>query len=821
MAIDKSIYYDNLPMPPSPEEIAVEIINPEAVSIETDDGGMIIDFTGGELIDGQALDHYANLAEFMENDDLTKIGSDLVSQFRADKDSREDWEEAYVRGLDLLGLKIEERQEPWEGACGVFHPMLTEAVVRFQSHAIMEIFPASGPARTTIIGDDTPQKRKQSKRIESDLNYFLTERMSEYRNETERLLFNLPLSGSAFKKVWYCERSRRPVSMFVSADDLVASYGASDLQSCPRYTHVMRKTSNEVRRLQLSGFYRDVDLPDPTPEISKSKKKRNDLSGERPSIEHDDRHQLLEMHVDYDLPGSFADDDGIAKPYVITMAKSGEVLSIRRNWFEGDDTFQKRIHFVHYSYMPGLGFYGIGLIHLIGGLTKSATSILRQLVDAGTLSNLPGGFKAKGLRVKGSDTPIMPGEWRDVDVPGDRVRDALLPLPYGEPSTVLYQLLNTVVEEGRRIGSVADINIGSTTGETPVGTTLALMERSMKVMSAVQARLHASLRQELKLLVEVIKDFMPGPYEYSGNEGFTRDEDYDGRVDVLPVSDPNATTMSQRVVQYQAALQLAAQAPHIYNLPLLHRQMLEVLQVKNAEKVVMLEDDYKPMDPIMENMAILKQEPVKAFLYQDHEAHIQAHMAAMQDPKLLEVIGQSPASQAIQASMVSHITEHVAFQYRKEIEAQLGTPLPNPDEPLPQDVEYQLSGLVAQAASRLLQKDQQEAQQQKAKQIEEDPAYQLQRRQQELAERKQAAAEELKKAELALKEFETRESLRLKEMDIHSDERIAGAQMGKEIARENADRGSRERIAGANVGQKTASDILQARRGKGNAEENS
>jgi hypothetical protein len=683
MAIEKPMIPSDLEMEgnPSEEELTVEIVNPDAVSMETEDGGMIIDFTGEITDDLIGPDHDANLAEFIEDADLQSMASELISDFNADRESRSDWARAYVKGLDLLGMKIEERQQPWAGASGVFHPVLTESVVRFQAQAMGELFPASGPAKTKIMGKLTPEKIEQSERVQNELNYLLTEEMTEYRDEMEQMLFKLPLAGSAFKKIYYDPISDRPCAMFVPSEDFVASYGTTDIMACPRYTHVMKKTRNEILELQVAGFYRDVDLPDPEPDFSDIQEKYDELDGESAVIEDDDRHTILEVHVDINMPEDFDDPDGIARPYVITIDKSSqEILAIRKNWYEDDPKKRKRQHFVHYKYLPGLGFYGTGLIHLIGGLAKSATSILRQLIDAGTLSNLPAGLKARGMRIKGDDTPLMPGEFRDVDVPGGAIRDSITFIPYKEPSSVLYSLLGNIVEEGRRIGSVADIQVGDVSAQAPVGTTLALMERSMKVMSGVQARLHAAMKKELRLLAKIVHDYMPPEYSYDIDGEFNRVADFDKRIDVIPVSDPNAATMSQRIMQYQAALQLAQQAPQLYDMGKLHRQMLEVLGIQDADDIIKLPDDIKPADPVTENMMILKQEPTKAFKYQDHEAHIQVHMSMLQDPKIQQMVGQSPFAQQIQQAMAAHVTEHVAFQYRREIEKMLGVEMPNEDQ---------------------------------------------------------------------------------------------------------------------------------------------
>jgi len=689
-----------------PDALEVEIEMPPGE--EEEDGSIIVELEvdeNGELI--ETPDHDANLADFIDEDVLGSMASELVASFESDRMSRSDWAKAYVKGLDLLGMKIEERSQPWEGASGVFHPMLTEAVVRFQAQAMGELFPASGPVRTKIVGQLTTEKTEQAQRVQQELNYQLTEHMPEYREEMEQMLFRLPLAGSSFKKVYYDPLLERAVSAFVPAEDFVVSYGASDLQTCERYTHVMKKTPIEIMKLQVGGFYRDVELPEPTADMSDIQEKYDEMNGEEAVIDDDDRHTVLEMHVTMNMPEEYDDPDGIPRPYVVTIDKSSrEILAIRRNWYDDDKRKMKRMHFVHYRYLPGMGFYGTGLIHMIGGLAKSATSIMRQLIDAGTLSNLPAGLKARGMRIKGDGTPLQPGEWRDVDVGGGTLRDSLFPLPYKEPSAVLYQLLGNVVEEGRRIGSVADVQVGNMNPEAPVGTTLALLERSMKVMTGVQARLHASLKRELRLIAAVIHDYMPAQYDYQIEGEFSRVDDFNRSVDVVPVSDPNAATMAQRVVQYQAALQLAQQAPQLYDLGKLHRQMLEVLGIQDADDIIKLPEDIKPKDPVTENMAILKQEPIKAFAYQDHEAHIAVHLAAAQDPKIMQLVGQSPFAAAIQSALAAHITEHVAMQYRVEIQTHLGVEMPDPEATLPEDVEREISRLTAAAAGKLLQKNQ-------------------------------------------------------------------------------------------------------------------
>ena len=790
-------------------ELEVEVIDPDAVSVTDDDGSVAIVLDSEMQEDMIGPDHSSNLAEYLQEGELEAMASDLIEAFNSDRTSRKDWASSYVKGLDLLGLKIEERDQPWPGACGVFHPVLTESVVRFQAQAITEIFPASGPVRTQVVGKYSDEKSNQAQRVEEEMNYLTTEVMTEYRDEFEQLLFKLPLAGSAFKKGYYDPMLERPVAMFVPAEDFVISYGASALPTCERYTHVMKKTPNEVLKLMVSGFYRDIDLPDPSPEQSDIEEKYDEIDGESGfAMDSDDRFTILEMHVDIDLPEPFSDPDGIARPHVITIDKSSRsVLSVRRNYYENDEKKRKRLHFVRYPYLPGLGFYGIGLIHLIGGLTKSATSILRQLVDAGTLANLPAGLKARGLRINGDDSPLMPGEFRDVDIPGGAIRDNIYPLPYKEPSSVLYQLLGNIVEEGRRIGSVADVDISSANANAPVGTTLALLERSMKVMSGVQARLHAALRKELRILAKVVHDFMPEAYDYEIEGSHNRVKDFDGRVDVFPVSDPNASTMSQRVIQYQAALQLAQQAPQIYDLGRLHRQMLEVLGIKEADKIVKLEGDIEPTDPVTENMKILQQEGVKAFAYQDHEAHIAVHMAMLQDPKIKELVGQSPFASVIQKSMIEHITEHVAFAYRKGIEIQLGAPLPDPDKPLPEDVEFNLSSTVAKAAQKLLQQDQAEMAQKKAQRDAKDPLTQIQQRELALEEAKFAHSKEMDIAKLQIDAASKQATVETERGRIASQERQEGARLGVKIASEKDKLERQDQLEGAKLGIQIAESI--------------
>jgi hypothetical protein len=799
--------------------LEVEVVNPEAVSVETEDGGVLIDF-GDSLESELSEDHNANLADFIDEKDLTSICLDLVSSYRADKESRSDWERSYVKGLDLLGLKNEDRTQPWDGACGVFHPLLTESVIKFQSQSIQEIFPARGPVKTAIVGKIDEKKTKQAERVQNYLNYLLTEKMTEYRSETEKMLFSLPLAGSAFRKVYFDPSLGRPCSMFVPAEDFVVSYGASDLTTCERATHVMKKSSNDIRKLQVSGFYRDIELPAASPNTDEIERKYNELTGDSASYDYDSRHSILEMHVNLDLPGFEDMEDGeptgINLPYVVAIDQSSRtILSIRRNWYEDDPLKNKREHFVHYQYMPGLGFYGFGLIHMIGGLAKSATSLLRQLVDAGTLSNLPGGLKSRGLRIKGDDTPIMPGEFRDVDVPGGAIRDNIAFLPYKEPSNVLYQLMGDIVEEGRRFASAADVKASDMNGEAPVGTTLAILERSMKVMSAVQARLHASMRVELRLLTGIVRDHGPEAYPYEEDGDPIVVEDFDNRIDIIPVSDPNAGTMAQRIMQYQAALQLAAQAPEMYDLPLLHRQMLEVLGIRDADEIVPTDKDMRPTDPVSENMNIINGKPVKAFIYQDHEAHIQTHMAMIQDPTIMEVMGKSPNAQKAQAALSAHVQEHLAFKYRQDIEKQLGVELPAPDQPMPEDIEYRISRLVAPAAAQLSGKAAKEQQMQQNEKQMQDPLIQIQMQELQI---KQQQVQQRAEAEMAKLQLEAQKAMAKAQLDqqrLNQQSQIEQARLGVKISETNTKDeleskriASQEQIAGAKLGVDIAKDLM-------------
>jgi len=804
--IDKALYQQ----PQGIDDLArgepameIEIVDPEEVSIKGP--GFELELRKAEA---ESEDFSANLADDMDEAAIDSMASDLASDIENDKTSRKDWEKAYTEGLKLLGLQYEERTEPWNGASGVFHPMITEAVVRFQSETITEQFPAAGPVRTKILGKETPQKQQAAQRVEADMNYELTDVMKEFRPEHERMLWSLPATGSAFKKVYFDPSLGRQVSMFVPAEDGIMPYGTTDMDTCYRFTHVMRKTKNEIVKLQQAGFYRDVDLGDPTREQTSIEKAKDKETGF--SDLNDERYILLECHVDLDLPGYEDVDDegeptGIALPYVVTLIKgTNAVLSIRRNWLESDDLKLKRQHFVHYQYIPGFGAYGFGLFHLIGGFAKSATSIMRQLVDAGTLSNLPGGLKSRGLRIKGDDTPIAPGEFRDVDIGSGALRDNILPLPYKEPSQVLFTLLGSIVEEGRRFAATADMQVADMSANAPVGTTLALLERQLKVMSAVQARLHYSFKQELRLLAGIIRDYTDPDYDYEPDRGGrqAKAEDY-AHVDIIPVSDPNAATMSQRVVQYQAVIQLAQMAPQIYNLPLLHRGMLDVLGIKNADKLVPLPDDQKPKDPVTENMAVLKGEPIKAFFYQDHESHIKVHMAAMQDPTIMQLVGQNPNAPKIMGAMQAHIAEHVGFAYRQKIEQQLGMPLPPEDEKMTPQIELALSGMMAQAAQQVLQQSQAKQAQQQAQQQAQDPLIQLQQQDMQI---KQGELK-IKQGELDLKTKQQQidaaakaDEQQLKETMLSSKMELEGLRTGSQIKQADAKLQADQERAGVQMG---------------------
>jgi hypothetical protein len=785
------------------EEPDVEIVieEPESVAIRSGDVEL--------LIEKMDPDFGANLVELMDPQELSHLAGELIGEFEMDLSSRKDWIQTYVDGLELLGMKIEDRTEPWPGACGVYHPLLAETLVKFQSETIMETFPAQGPVKTQIIGKETTEKKDAAIRVKDDMNYRLTDEMTEYRPEHERMLWGLGLAGNAFKKVYYDPNLERPVATFVPAEDMVVPYGASSLMTAERVTHVMRKTKNEIVRLQAAGFYVDAELGEPVATFDEVEKKIAEKMGFQATS--DDRFKLLEMHVNLDLPGfedmEDGEETGIALPYVVTIEKNTQtVLAIRRNWNPDDPLKLKRNHFVHYGYVPGFGFYHFGLIHLIGAFAKSGTSLIRQLVDAGTLSNLPGGFKTRGLRVKGDDTPISPAEWRDVDVASGTIKDNILPLPYKEPSQVLAGLLDKIIDEGRRFASAADLKVADMSSQSPVGTTLAILERTLKIMSAIQARIHYSMKQEFKLLKTIIRDYTPEEYDYEPVEGTRRAKkgDYD-QVDVIPVSDPNAATMSQKVVQYQAALQLAQSAPQLYDLAQLHRQMLDVLGIKNASKLVKLEDDERPTDPITENMNMLRMKPLKAFSFQDQDAHIAAHQAFLQDPKTAQMIGQNPLANQMMAAMQAHIAEHYAFAYRNMIEQQVGGPLlqTGEDEPLPPDMENAVARMVAQAAQQLTQKHMAEAQQQQAQQQAQDPIIQMQ--QQEL----QLKAQELQRK---AQKDQVDAQLRLQQQQIEQ-ERIASQERQAVAAMQ-----SREEIEGLKIGIDIAKNT-EARPAEGTTKE--
>ena len=776
--IDKALYQQPTgidALAQDEEAIEIEIVDPEEVNIKAGD----LEISIGE---GEEEDFSANLAEEVDESALATLASQLASDIDNDKASRKDWEKAYTEGLKLLGLQMEERTEPWNGASGVFHPMITEAVVRFQAETITETFPAQGPVRTKIIGKETPEKKEAATRVEADMNYQLTEKMVEFRPEHERMLWSLPATGSAFKKVYYDPSLGRQVSIFIPAEDIILPYGTTEMDTCYRITHVMRKTKNEITKLQQAGFYRDVELSGPDKSISDIQKAKDKETGF--SDINDDRYTLYECHVDLDLKGFEDEEDGeatgIMLPYVVTLIRgTNDILAIRRNWEEDDPLKLKRQHFVHYQYIPGFGAYGFGLFHLIGGFAKSATSLMRQLIDAGTLANLPGGLKTRGLRIKGDDTPIAPGEFRDVDVGSGTIRDNILPLPYKEPSQTLYTLLQNIVDEGRRFAATADMKVSDMSGNAPVGTTLALLERQLKVMTAVQARVHFALKQELGLLKNIIRDYSDTDYLYEpeGNAGPRAKQDDYEHVDVIPVSDPNAATMSQRVVQYQAVIQMAQMAPDIYDLPQLHRRMLDVLGIKNADKLVPLEEDQKPLDPVSENQNVLKGKPLKAFMYQDHQSHIQVHMMLLQDPLIQQFIGQNPRAPAIQAALTAHVAEHVGYMMRQKIEQQLGMPLPPEDEKLPPNVEIALSGMMAQAAQQVLMQDQAKAAQQQAQQQAQDPVVQMQM--QELQIKQQEL--ELKKQKLAVDAAIAADKQELEEQKVSGQLELDALRVGAQI----------------------------------------
>jgi len=811
MAVEKSLY--EAPqgleaLSQNEPDIEIEIEDPESVSINV--AGMEIEI--GKEVDE---DFGENLAEVIPDQVLATIASDLIGDYTSDLSARKDWLDTYVQGLKLLGLKQDERTEPWAGACGVYHPLLMESAVKFQSETIMETFPAMGPVKTQIVGKETPEKKDAATRVCDDMNYQLTEVMKEYRPEHERMLISLCLSGNAFKKIYFDPSMGRQMAVFIAAEDIVVPYGAMNLESSERITHRMRKTKNELRKLQVAGFYRDVDLGEPLNVLDEVEKQKALETGFTASS--DNRFQVLEMHVDLDLEG-FEDKDkhgeptGIALPYVVTIEKgTSEILAIRRNWLQDDKLKKRRQHFVHYGYIPGFGFYYFGLIHLIGGHAKAGTSLMRQLIDAGTLSNLPGGLKARGLRIKGDDTPIAPGEFRDVDLPSGAIRDNILPLPYKEPSQVLMQLMNQVVEDGRRFAAVADLKISDMSANSPVGTTLAVLERVLKVMSAVQARIYYAMKQEFRLLAGIIRDNTPPEYSYQPEIGsrMAKQSDYD-HADIFPVGDPNASTMSQKVVQFQAVLQLAQSAPQLYDLAYLHRQMITTIGLKNVDKIVPLPSDMRPVDPVTENMNLMNGKPVKAFIYQDHEAHLAVHMSAMKDPKLAAIMGQNPQAQAIQSAAMAHIMEHVAFQYRKEIEKQLGAALPpmpekDGEHTLPAEVEVQLSQLAAQAAAKLLQKDTAEAQAQQAAQQAQDPLVQMQMKELQIKEAEVQRKAMKDKVEAAAKA----DDIRIKEQEMNERMQLESLKVGAQISKDKDAARRSEALEGLKIGVDIAKQRAQ------------
>ena len=764
-------------------ELEIEIVNPEMVTL--DDGSVEITIIpGGDETDLLGFDD--NLAEALDEGMLTELATDLIGMVEADEESRKEWADTYVKGLEILGFKQEERSTPWEGACGVNSTVLAEAAIRFQAETMSETFPASGPVRVKVLGKETKEKLEAAERVKADMNYQLTETMVEYRPEHERMLYSLGLAGSAFKKVYYDPTINRQVAIYIPAEDVIVPYGASNIESAERVTHVMRKTKNEVRKLQAAGFYIDVELGEPSPFHTDIEEKKAEEGGY--SITDDDRYSIYEIHADLLIEG-IDDEDDLAKPYVVTIERgTSEILSIRRNWNEEDELMLKRQHFVHYVYVPGFGFYGLGLIHIVGGYARAGTSLIRQLVDAGTLANLPGGLKSRGLRIKGDDSPISPGEWKDVDVPSGVIRDNIMPLPYKEPSQTLLQLLNQITTEGRRLGAISDMNISDMSANAPVGTTLALLERTLKPMAAVQARVHYAMKLEFKMLKAIMAEEAPTEYEYQPSRGevSARQSDY-ALVDVIPVSDPNSSTMAQRVVQYQAVLQMSQQAPQIYNLPQLHRQMIEVLGVKNADKLVPTEDDARPTDPVSENMNVLTGTPVKAFLIQDHEAHIVTHQSFMKDPMIAGAIGQNPQAQQMMAALNAHIAEHLGFRYRAQLQEKLGVELPPPNAELPEDIEVHLASLIAEGAKQLTAQHEQEAAQQAAQQQQQDPVFQMQ--QAELQVKQQDVQRKMQKdqGDMQIKQGELQRKMQKDQTDASIDmEQIAIAKQELEIDAQKA-----------------------------------
>ena len=800
MAIEKGLYaapegidagIDN-----EAPDLEISIVDPEMVTL--DDGSVEITIIPDADI-GDVMSFDANIADYLDDSQLSSMADDLVGLVDADIGSRKDWADTFVKGLDVLGFKYEERTDPWEGACGVYSTVLAEAAIRFQAETMSETFPAAGPVKVKIIGAEDKDKEEAANRVKADMNYELTERMVEYRPEHERLLYSLGLAGSAFKKVYFDPNIGRQTAVYIPAEDVVVPYGASHIETAERVTHIMRKTKNDLKKLQAGGFYRDVDLGEPQPYHTDIEERKAEEGGY--SLTNDNRYSLYEIHADLVIDGVDDSEEGIAKPYVVTLERgSNEVLAIRRNWNPDDSLMLKRQHFVHYVYVPGFGFYGLGLIHIIGGYAKAGTSLIRQLVDAGTLANLPGGLKSRGLRIKGDDTPIEPGEWKDVDVPSGAIRDNILPLPYKEPSQTLLALLNQITAEGRRLGAISDMNISDMSANAPVGTTLALLERTLKPMAAVQARVHYAMKQEFKLLKAIMAEHAPEEYAYEPIRGevSARVADYMA-VDVIPVSDPNSSTMAQRVVQYQAVLQMAQSAPQIYDLPQLHRQMIEVLGVKNADKLVPTTDDIRPTDPVSENMNALNGKPMKAFIYQDHDAHMAAHQAFLQDPMVAATIGQNPQAQRIAAALQAHIAEHLGFKYRKEMEEKIGAPLPNPNAELPENMEVNLARLMAQAGAQLTQQNQQRQAQQQAQQKAQDPVVQMQQaelqiKQQEVQRKmaKDQADAQIEQAKLQLQAQENMQDaqmdqaeLAIKQQELQIDAQKAGAKLAADRRKDN------------------------------------
>jgi len=766
MAIEKSLQAEapegeNL----TAEALEIEIVDPEMVTL--DNGDVEITLIPGEEEDESEFD--SNLVDMLDDREQAILADELIGLVESDVQSRKEWADTYVKGLDILGFKQEDRTTPWEGACGVHSTVLAEAAIRFQAEAMSETFPAAGPVKIKVLGKETREKEEAGERVRADMNYQLTDRMVEYRPEHERMLYSLGLAGSAFKKIYFDPTMARQCAIYIPAEDVIVPYGASNIESAERVTHIMRKTKNDLRKLQANGFYADKDIDDPTPYHTDIEERKAEEGGY--ALNDDSRYTLYEIHADLVIDG-IDDEDDLAKPYVVTLERgTGELLSIRRNYEEDDELEMKRQHFVHYSYVPGFGFYGLGLIHIIGGYAKAGTSIIRQLVDAGTLSNLPGGLKSRGLRIKGDDTPIEPGEFKDVDVPSGSIRDNIMPLPYKEPSQTLLALLNQITTEGRRLGAIADMDVSDMSANAPVGTTLAILERTLKPMAAVQARVHYAMKLEFRMLKEIMAENAPDEYDYEPARGEITaiKKDY-AMVEVIPVSDPNNTTMAQRVVQYQTVLQMSQQAPQIYNLPQLHRQMIEVLGVKNADKLVPTKDDVKPTDPISENMNALTGTPIKAFLNQDHEAHMKTHQAFLQDPTVMGSLGKSPQAQAMMASLQAHIAEHVGFRYRAQLEKKLGVPLPLPNEEMVPEIEVELSRLAMEAGEQQSAENQQQQAQQQAQQKAQDPIIQLKQQEMQLKQQEAQAKAQKDQQELQIKQGELQRKTQKDQLDAQIDQ---------------------------------------------------